>query len=682
MSYESSSDEEEGYGDQDDWPYDDKFVKRGPPIGLSDEENTPAGTGRGHEKDGDISSHANPRSDAAPWGRVCGFTTSGLVSMLVPHKAFNKKKFELGIEPLTYLSYPVFRREDGVWKKKKAKTKSKATKTDPRGDTDHANSFTSPAEAAKDASSTPLKDGIRKVSLEDKPTAAKDDGLDDDSDSKSTATEDDLGAMSMFNVVFVMNPPVLEHHHRVAEMYEHVVKKFAKAVKYEQARTNWVWKESEVILNLKERAKEDGTPMSSLWSTILAKSTLAKALSEVFVSISTSKIAHVFIGDTYDLSLQIPQIDSISRLPTMKEHHMPGLWLTTAHCFDKDEEIDDVELSKHFGLLLLEDVDAIIKDIDTENGPPRLSQPLVDFVRIVKPTLSFSQLATQHNLSLHHVQVLSRHLIHWRRARAIPPLNRSDQYIVSPNCDMTTLPTARVEYAARFPSLPPLHKMLAMLSGSPRAYSTLIPSKDHRAAYMDILAWLMKGGWVTQLRTFVWVMVPARIKKQVADEMAAEKAHGDDDDDDDDEYTEDRHADRLHKTASSPIRPSSPGPPSYPATHPIPTPTYTHHPIDSGPPTILLEPHKANHVESRWLDAIGASLGRRGGEEAGDKPAPDAGANDAAELRAAWHKYVRYFNGKHAMEKVPVREGVKRKVVWRWLVGMEREGVLVVVRHW
>ncbi len=128
-----------------------------------------------------------------------------------------------------------------------------------------------------------------------------------------------------------------------------------------------------------------------------------------------------------------------------------------------------------------------------------------------------------HNISLRRIQVLSRHLIYWRRARAIPPLHQRDTYIVSPNADLRELPTAAVAYAARFPSLPSLPKMLALLSGHPRAFSTLIPSKDHREAYLDILAWLMKGGWVTQLRVFAWVRVPRAIRLQVRATMAEER---------------------------------------------------------------------------------------------------------------------------------------------------------------
>ena len=62
--------------------------------------------------------------------------------------------------------------------------------------------------------------------------------------------------MSMFHVVFVMNPPTLEYHIRVQEMYDNVVKKFSKALKYEQTHSGWVEREAKKILTMKTQAKE------------------------------------------------------------------------------------------------------------------------------------------------------------------------------------------------------------------------------------------------------------------------------------------------------------------------------------------------------------------------------------------------------------------------------------------
>jgi hypothetical protein len=82
------------------------------------------------------------------------------------------------------------------------------------------------------------------------------------SDARSTSTTDKArDDMTMFNVVFVLNPPALEYQSRVKEMYDNVTRKYAKALKYEQARFQYVWKESKKILDIKQRAKDHGKSM-------------------------------------------------------------------------------------------------------------------------------------------------------------------------------------------------------------------------------------------------------------------------------------------------------------------------------------------------------------------------------------------------------------------------------------
>lgn len=43
---------------------------------------------------------------------------------------------------------------------------------------------------------------------------------------------------------------------------------------------------------------------------------------------------------------------------------------------------------------------------------------------------------------------------------------------------------------------------------------------------------------------------------------------------------------------------------------------------------------------------------------------------------------LKYFDGKHALDDVSVRETVKQKKVWGWVNQVREAGWLVVVRHW
>jgi hypothetical protein len=159
-----------------------------------------------------------------PWENLGEFPTKDLESILTPSRAFHKKKFELSLDPLYFVSYPIHVREDGLWKKKKIKKVKKPKRAaDPEPGSTDARSMEDEKEKEGDQSS---EDG-------------------------------DEGGMTMFNVVFVLNVPKDEEDEKIQEVYENVIKKFNKALKHAQAQSNYVWKESEMILSMKEKARED-----------------------------------------------------------------------------------------------------------------------------------------------------------------------------------------------------------------------------------------------------------------------------------------------------------------------------------------------------------------------------------------------------------------------------------------
>lgn len=370
------------------------------------------------------------------------------------------------------------------------------------------------------------------------------------------------------------------------------------------------------------------------------------------------------------LSLQIPFPTSIPVLPNALTPQLPGLWLTTANSMPTDDDVhsNGPQLGAHFTLLLLSDVQSIIADINATASP--ITGPLIRYLRATTSTKSFLQISQSSGISLTDIQFLASHLIYWRRARAIPPLHQRDVYIVSPNADMRNLATSSQNFAKAFPALPPLSRLLNLLSFTPRPYSTLIPSKDHKSTYMDILAWLMRGGWVTQLRTFAWVRVPAHIKETVAKETAisaksrntSSETKGTDDADTDTEASS-TSSTNLSVPASyifsdfSSLSPTS----STHTTLPV-RPPPTHHESAS----IIPAPRLASALPSRYLSAISTHILNTQG----------------ADSQSAWDKSVNYFDGHHAIETIPVREGWKRKRVAELIVGWEGLGVLVRGRHW
>ncbi len=106
----------------------------------------------------------------------------------------------------------------------------------------------------KDAGAT---DGDTIASKDGRNQRRKDGNEDIKSTTSSESSGDDRKTLSMFHVVFIMNPPLLEHNIRIKEMYEFVVWRLSKKLKQQQAKSDWVWRESETILTIKEKAKEE-----------------------------------------------------------------------------------------------------------------------------------------------------------------------------------------------------------------------------------------------------------------------------------------------------------------------------------------------------------------------------------------------------------------------------------------
>ncbi|KAJ5436829.1 Nitrogen permease regulator 3 [Penicillium cf. griseofulvum] len=642
-----------------------------------------------------------PGSSRPPWESLLGVPGSVWEKLLSPSRSWHKRRFEVGINDLALIGWPVFVREDGSWRKQRRKKQKKSSPEWDGGELGHNESAEEGKEDEQFVNSPDL--GASVASIAESLTSPTDSKRGSTSGRPGKSDEsldpEDKDHMTMFNVVFVVDPPLLEYSMRVKEIYENIIKKFAKALKWEQARTDYVWKESQHILQVRRRARETKTSTHNLYSELISQSSLARAIYTVYSSISASKIASVSLSPDVSISLQIPPLTSTPYLTGPMDKAYPGLWLTTA---DSATSVDDPGadgsntphqiLAKHFALLLLDSETAITKDVEASGGA--LAPALAHYIRCSKPTKSFAQISVSSGIPLSHIQMLSSHLVYWRRARAIPPFT-NETHTLSPQ-------------TAAFPTYPSLPKMLSTLSGTPRPYSNFIPSKDHKEIYFTILAWLLRGGWVTQLRTFACIKVSPEIKMAVELAMRKEEverylAKGnsnsisvDEDSDSDDEN------DDANSSSSSSLDSNGSG-------DETPTPSRldphaqlrsSHKLLDQSTAlrlsSFILSPHRASPLESRWLDEIFSRFSDNPTVQGDEIASPDITPNDNQALhKKYWPVFLKYFNGHDALEKICVRENLKRKLVWQVLMrlglgtgplgAMEldaREQVLVSFRHW
>lgn len=223
-----------------------------------DEDDTGLGDEEGRGGAGRVGA-AGKKGDGGPeWENIMGFKSEGLEKLLCPGRGYNKRKFEVGMEGLSFLGYPMFARGNGAWRKRRKK----------RANANGSQEDLGTAEIDQDADAE--DEGVDMTGPEDGMTIElpsgyepgyghgfSDESSDAGSDAKSASTAGGDAEMTMFNVVFVLNPPALEYQLRTGEMYDNVIRKFARDLKYEQAKGNYVWRESKTILALKNKAKEN-----------------------------------------------------------------------------------------------------------------------------------------------------------------------------------------------------------------------------------------------------------------------------------------------------------------------------------------------------------------------------------------------------------------------------------------
>jgi nitrogen permease regulator 3-like protein len=226
-----------------------------------DEDDVDMSTGHHAGRlDNDLSGGYRPE-----WERVLGFDVDALSQLLTPSRTFNKRRFEIAIDNLVFLGSPMFVRADGKWKKrkghgpsfKKRQGSEQTNGTDVASDP-HQNAEQSIGESRRNpySSDIDLISGFEAAyghGLD--PGAAS--ALQSGAASEVASINETENQMTMFHVIFVMNPPALEYHVRVNDMYDHIVKRLAKYLKVEQARRNLVWEESIKILSMKEKAKDN-----------------------------------------------------------------------------------------------------------------------------------------------------------------------------------------------------------------------------------------------------------------------------------------------------------------------------------------------------------------------------------------------------------------------------------------
>lgn len=302
--------------------------------------------------------------------------------------------------------------------------------------------------------------------------------------------------LTMFNIVFAVEPTQQDtFSDDVTNLYIHVISKLTAALKHEQLKRGFIRRETELILAIKEEAQaaySKRMTQAEVIERIMQESSLANCLAHVYNCVRAGTVCHVVINSSVDLSLQVPE-------HLIKAKNQTRNFQSTL----TQSEYTPV-IRPYHALLLLYDPEEVLKFLPLDPTPL-----LIDLIRMVTPSYSFEELHTLLNCSLAQLYKLAAHLVHWRVAKIIDVVSVKNVYVLHPE--------ARIDdrlindFSDRYPQLPELTDTLAKLS-MPSPFSSIIPRKEYRTLYLEVLTYLLRHNLVNQLHMYIFLLIPGSIK--------------------------------------------------------------------------------------------------------------------------------------------------------------------------
>lgn len=474
---------------------------------------------------------------------VLGFKTDYLSKLLSPPLNMCNTQFELAVDDMVFLGMPIHIR-DGLWLKRKRRQAEKGgslKKTSISNAAAHSSTFyhndsqknngdtaevTMPNELSPElvdsediyySKSSQRTSGLIGVDFGKQLPSKNDFGyhetkieMDGIPSNENYKSSEHKSTMKMFNVSFVVNPPVREYSERITQFYQCIATKFSKKLRYEQAKSNYVWKEVSKILEARENSRENGHSSVQCWDNIASSSSLAVVIAQLFTAISKNEIAKFTLNGKQH-SLQIPIITQIPFIPPISQKVYLGTELSTLPPFNTLDENEDRNI-ENLALLLLDEPGNIIRDFGLSPD-----SPIALLLYTISPTKSISQLSIKSGCTTVSLLDLAARLIYWRRARTIFPVSSNNIYIVSPLAPMSQLYKFSRFFRQRFPNLPSLPELLSAVS-SDGAFENIFGSnirRDKRKIQLEAIGWMIKYGFLTLIQTFIMIKITPFIKQLV-----------------------------------------------------------------------------------------------------------------------------------------------------------------------
>ncbi|CCH61210.1 hypothetical protein TBLA_0E01530 [Henningerozyma blattae CBS 6284] len=431
--------------------------------------------------------------------KIFDFDSEFVAEFCSPEREMCNTKFEFTIDKFCFLGLPIHVDEEGNWKKSKKKKHSSRSKRSSSIGTkcsvnNHSTTANTNTDITRRRENSDLTPFISDTTEKDLVTKLNDTIS---VESYDESGKDDLqNNMTMFHVVFIMDPSLIEYNQRVNDMFRNVAARLSLFLRSAQAKTSYVSRECDIMLKEKESImktsrtyrmlKGPRNKTKYLYKKLLTKSSLARALTVCVDSLQKNEIASLQMNDEKFISLQIPIHYELKFLPRFKlDPVLKGTFLTSilnskflarsssldqlnattnqinyptsnsnnANENEYDTFFDDDNNLLDYALLPLDEPSNIIKKLETSSNQDDLTSVLlIHIVRHIQPTLplrsyqyliddvfrfnsnefGMKELENGESIKINLLKSCTLHLLYWRYVRVIIPISSRNTYIISP----------------------------------------------------------------------------------------------------------------------------------------------------------------------------------------------------------------------------------------------------------
>lgn len=293
----------------------------------------------------------------------------------------------------------------------------------------------------------------------------------------------------------------------IVSCYQDLSKQLSVALKHEEKRCQYLSSQAKIMATVYEEVNSLPEDMlTSPYETMIEKSQLAKQLQQIYDSLNSHGVAHLYINNWIEINFCLP-------------HKLHSLQVGYRSFKKQPESIQKnlKSLRPYHGILLLQPDNVLLESLPVDCTPA-----LSRLIQVANPLRSLQTLALEADLSLLQVFQLVCHLVYWAKAVIIYPLCETNIYVLSPTANTHMSSKLVEDFTQQFPGRSlPVELAEFSFPMQLRQTQTAVNHPGNTDLKVRMVVWMIQRHLLIQLHQYIFFVPPVRQRKhKISDEMA------------------------------------------------------------------------------------------------------------------------------------------------------------------